>query len=106
MLRGLAGGTLLALLITSAPALAQQPPSGIDRREHRQAVRLRDAWRRGALTRAERNRLLAEQRGIRVEERAFRRNGLNRWERRDLQRDLNRASRDIYRQSHDRQRRR
>jgi hypothetical protein len=43
--------------------------------------------------------------GLLAEERLYRRTGggLSGWERRDLRRDQNRASRDIYRQKHDEQ---
>jgi hypothetical protein len=57
------------------------------------------------LTRREARRLTREQRHIRREERRYRCNDghLGPWERRDLRRDLNRSSRHIYRQKHDRQ---
>lgn len=79
----------------------------INRREHRQRARITDGARSGELTRREARRLHAGERHIQREERRYRRSDgqLSRWERRDLQRDLNRQSRRIYRQKHDEQER-
>ena len=76
--------------------------AGINVRERRQAARIREGRLDDQLTRGELNRLRADEAAIRAEERIYRRSGdgLNRWERRDLQRDLNRASREIYRARH------
>jgi hypothetical protein len=75
----------------------------IDGREHRQHERIRQGVRSGELTQREAARLRGEQAGLRAEERRYRATGggLSGWERRDLQRDLDRSSRDIYRQKHD-----
>ena len=75
----------------------------VNRREHRQGERIQQGLRSDELTRREAARLRAEQAGVRAEERRYRRTGtgLSPWERRDLQRDLNRTSRDLYRQKHD-----
>jgi hypothetical protein len=75
---------------------------GINAREQRQTARIRDGRQDGELTRGELNRLRADEAAIRAEERVYRRSGdgLNRWERRDLERDLNRTSREIYRDKH------
>jgi hypothetical protein len=99
--------TILATGVLAAPALAEQrlhprhprQHAGINAREHRQAARIRDGVRDRELTRAEAARLRAEMAAIRAEERLYRRTGpgLTPRERRDLQRDLNRASRDIRR---------
>jgi hypothetical protein len=77
-------------------------PRGIDTRQHRQAARIGAGVRSGEVTRGELNRVRADEAALRAEERIYRRsgNGLNRWERRDLQRDLNRTSREIYRTKH------
>ena len=77
---------------------------GINARERRQAARIRDGRRDGELTRGELDRLRGDEAAIRAEERVYRRSGdgLNRAERRDLQRDLNRTSREIYRAKHNR----
>ena len=83
-------------------ASAEQHPRGINAREHRQMLRIRDGRQDNELTRGELNRLRADEAAIRAEERVYRRSGdgLNRWERRDLQRDLSRTSREIYRTKH------
>src|SRR5262245_35949986 len=95
-------------LVLAAPcAFAQdqapaQRPRGINAREHRQVQRIRDGRQNDELTRGELDRLRADEAAIRAEERVYRKSGdgLNRWERRDLQRDLNRTSREIYRAKH------
>ncbi len=48
------------------------------------------------------DRLRADEASIRAEERVYRKSGdgSSRWERRDLQKDLNRTSREIYRAKH------
>ena len=81
---------------------AAQRPRGINAREHRQVQRIRDGRQNDELTRGELNRLRADEAAIRAEERVYRQSGdgLNRFERRDLQRDLNRTSREIYRAKH------
>jgi len=98
--------TLAALMTVAILALPAQAGS-IDRRQHRQARRIAEGVRSGELTRRETARLLTEWAWIRIEERRYRRSGggLSRREYLDLQRDLNRASRHIYRQMHDAQRR-
>ena len=69
-------------------------------RAHRQRARIADGIEDGSLTPCEARRLAREQRHIRREERRYRANDghLGFWERLDLQRDLNRSSRHIYRQ--------
>jgi hypothetical protein len=76
----------------------------VNARERRQTVRIREGVETGAITRGELNRLRADEAAIRAEERLYRRAGvgLNRYEHRDLRRDLNRASREIYRTKHNR----
>ena len=76
--------------------------AGINARERRQAARIREGRQDDQITRGELNRLRADEAAIRAEERVYRRSGdgLSRWERRDLQRDLNRTSREIYRLRH------
>lgn len=87
------------------PAVVTAHPAPIDRRQAHQRARIAAGVRSGALTPRETTRLLVRQRAIAREERAYRRNGLQPWERADLQRDLTRASRAIARQAHDGQRR-
>lgn len=102
------GLTIAALTLAGVLALgtAAQAAS-INTRERRQAHRIADGVRSGELTRRETRRLLAEQGWIRYEETRYRHSGAGIGPREylDLQRDLNRANRHIYRQKHDRQRR-
>ena len=80
---------------------------GVDRMQKHQRDRVAQGIRSGELTRAEASRLMAEQRAIRQEERAYRADGvLTGYERRDLWQDLNAASRHIYNETHDGQERR
>ena len=98
---------LVSLLLTAAaiPAVAHPFDPVIDARQARQAARIDNGVRSGALTPHETARLAAEQRAIRFEERAYKRDGvLTRFERADLRHDLNRARRDIRFQKHDGQR--
>ena len=79
----------------------------IDRMQQQQRDRIAQGIRSGELTRAEASRLMAEQRAIRQEERAYRADGvLTGYERRDLWQDLNAASQHIYNEKHDGQERR
>lgn len=75
---------------------------GINARQHRQVLRIKNGRQDNELTRGELNRLRADEAAIRAEERVYRRSGdgLNRRERRDLQRDLSRTSHEIYRAKH------
>jgi hypothetical protein len=75
----------------------------VGHRQARQADRIRHGVATGALTPRETARLATEQRAIAAEAWWYRRNGLQPWERRDLQRDQNRASRHIWLEAHDRQ---
>jgi len=99
--------TAILILATVATLAVGADAGSIDRREHRQIQRIAQGVRSGQLTARETARLLAEQAMIRAEEYRYRHSGggLSRWERRDLQRDLNRASRDIHHQRHDAQHR-
>src|SRR5262245_23856398 len=92
-------GPLCAFAQDQAPA---QPLRGINAREHRQVQRIREGRQNDELTRGELNRLRADAAAVRAEERVYRRSGdgLSQWERRDLQRNLNRTSREIYRAQH------
>jgi len=92
------GATLCAglLPITSSAA-------GVNQRQQREQVRIRQGVRSGEITRAELRRLEAQQARIHVDERIARRDGLTQRERERLQRELERASRNIQRQKNDRQ---
>ena len=77
--------------------------AGINGRQYREQRRIREGIRSGELTRREAGRLEAEQARIRVDERFARRDGyISPRERARLDRELDRASHDIYRQKHDR----
>jgi hypothetical protein len=79
---------------------------GVNQRQFNQRERIQSGWRSGELTRDERKSLASEQKGIRQEERAYKSDGtLTMAERRDLQQDLNAASRHIYNEAHDAERR-
>jgi hypothetical protein len=95
----------LATLFIYQLAEAEEQGAGTSARQHNQMERVRQGIASGEVTREEARRLLHEQRAVRREEAAYRSDGvLSRGERADLHRDLNRASADIARQRHDRQR--
>ncbi|MBI1956494.1 MAG: hypothetical protein HYS38_08885 [Acidobacteria bacterium] len=111
-MRGIAWMSALVILV--APTLLAgelyrpvQPTPRIDRLERHEQRRIRQGIRSGELTPQEVRHLEKEQARIRVEEARAKSDGtVTRAERRRLVRDLNRASRNIYRQKHDRQHRR
>jgi hypothetical protein len=90
------------LLISVATASAQSRWN-INGRERRQQQRIYNGVRSGELTRHETYRLEREQVHINQQEARFRRSGdgLSPRELLILEREQNRASRDIYRQKHD-----
>ena len=95
---------LCILLITGALLLGLSAVSfaGINGRQHREQQRIRQGIHSGELTRPEARRLEYQQARIRVDERYARRDGyISPRERARLDRELDRASRDIYRQKHD-----
>jgi hypothetical protein len=75
---------------------------GVNAREHRQVQRIKDGREDNELTRRELDKLKADEASIRAEERVYRKSGegLSKWERKDLQKDLNKTSREIYRAKH------
>lgn len=90
----------LATMSTLAHAGTRDP--GVNARQHHQHHRIVNGVQSGALTRSETKALRGESRAIRLEEREFKADGnLTRGERRELHRDLNELSRDIYREKHD-----
>lgn len=101
-LKNLALITLLTLLLPLT-GLAQGWHRGINHREHNQQSRIRAGLRSGELTRREAARLEAEQARIRLAEARARHSGgvFTLRERARIQRELNQASRHIYRQTHD-----
>ena len=96
--------TLSAVFILGLGVAAFANTPYIDRREHREQQRIRQGIRSGELTRRETRRLEAEQGRIRGYEWYAKSDGhVSRAERRRLDHMLDRASRDIYHQKHDRQ---
>jgi hypothetical protein len=80
--------------------------NGVDHRQHNQADRIRQGVRSGELTREEARGLVKEQREIRKTEGEYKADGvLTRDERRDLHQQLNQASKNIYQQKHDAEKR-
>ena len=92
-------GTALCAVVL--PLTADAAP--INRREHREQTRIHQGIRSGELTRQEARRLEAQQAKIRIDERFARRNGLTAKERERLQKELDRASKNIHRQKNDNQ---
>ena len=99
---GLALAVPVCALAQTRTQASDQRHRGINAREHRQVQRIKDGREDNELTRGELDRLRADEAAIRAEERVYRKSGdgLSRWERRDLQKDLNRTSREIYRAKH------
>ncbi len=92
------------IAVTATLALGANASAGtINRREHNQRQRIAQGVRSGELTWREAARLGREETRIHNEERRFRSNDghLGPRERAKLERDLDRTSRDIYRQKHD-----
>ena len=93
----------MALMSTGAFAATNpRHPRGVNAREHRQVERIKQGVQGDELTRAELDKLRADEAAVRAEERVYRRSGdgLNKRERRYLERDLNKTSREIYRAKH------
>ena len=96
------GVLLAAVFILGASTVSMAGSHSINVRERRQQQRINQGIRSGELTRREARRLEAEQARIRTDERFARADGtVTPRERARLQRELNRSSRDIYRQKHD-----
>ena len=93
------------LFVTGLTASAQTgrrcPKGNINQRQAQQQSRIRQGVRSGELTRAEATRLEAQEAHIRNLEARLREGGLTPSERAKLERDLNRESQNIYRQTHD-----
>ncbi len=94
-------------VVGGAPvASANDRGHGINDRQHHQQQRIGQGVRSGELTRGEARHLEREQRHMRMEERRYRADGgMNRGERQDLHHDLNAASKNIYQQKHDAEKR-
>lgn len=105
----LAMSGLMAIMVAAAfPAASYAAPrdSGVNYRQHNQQQRVQQGARSGDLTRGETRHLKREQAAIRHADRRFKADGnFTPGERRELQRDQNHASRDIWRERHDGERR-
>jgi hypothetical protein len=103
MLKRTAFAVIAVLAIGSGIASA----GPVNQRQRHERQRIYQGVRSGELTRNETIALARQQARLAAEEARYRRSGggLSRWERADLQRDLHRASRNIYRQKHDAQNR-
>ena len=94
---------VVATMIGCSPALAAG--RNINKRQARQQDRIYQGIASGSLTQHEAARLERQEARIDAREAKDRRNGLTPRERTQLERDLNRESRQIYRQKHDKQHR-
>ena len=99
---GLALAVPVCALAQNRTQASNQRHRRINAREYRQVQRIKDGREDHELTRGELDRLRADEAAVRAEERVYRKSGdgLSRMERRDLQHDLNRTSREIYRAKH------
>lgn len=88
--------------VAAQAAAGPRQGRGINAREHRQAQRIHQGVKSGEITPAEKDKLKADEAGVRAEERVYRQSGdgLNARERRDLEKDLNKTSREIHRAKH------
>jgi hypothetical protein len=111
MSRAWTGSLVAAMFVLAgdAPAFAQKPTPpppdhkhGINAREARQVDRIKNAKEAGKLTKAELDKLRADEAALRARERVFRESGqgLNSEEYKALQRELDRLSKEITRATH------
>lgn len=102
------GRAIIAVLLAvtfAVPVVAgPNDTPGTDRREREQQMRIQEGVASGALTPREAAKLEAEQARIRAKEQAMKADGVvTKQERKELQRDLNRISRHIAKEKHDKQ---
>jgi hypothetical protein len=102
----LAGVMALAPVVTASAAIATAPRKhrmGIEARQRNQMVRIEQGERSGALTFRESQRLERQEARIERQEDRFQASGgqFTPRERAQIQRELNRESRSIYREKHD-----
>jgi hypothetical protein len=98
----------MGILLLAPAAFADQPskpahhPAGVNAREQRQAARIRHGVKSDEITKAEADRLKADEAAIRAEEKVYRKSGdgLTKREAKDLEKDLNKTSREIRRATH------
>jgi hypothetical protein len=95
----------IVLVAVAALGVSVAAAGPVNHRERHQRHRIRQGVASGELTKRETTRLAQQQAAVRAEEYVYRHTGggLSWRERADLHRDLNRASRSIYRQKHDAQ---
>lgn len=102
-------GLTITLMLSVFPAIAGPYATrdpGVSARQFNQHHRIGQGVRSGELTRGEVKGLAGEQRAIRQEKRQYKSDGvLTRSERRDLHQDQNAASRSIYQEKHDAEKR-
>jgi len=93
--------SLAALMAVTSAAFAAERDPGVNRRQADQQARIHQGVRSGQLTHQEAKSLRSEQRSIRHEERQDKADGkMTAAERKDLHKDLNQASKDIYADKH------
>ena len=79
---------------------------GVNRREHRQKNRIKEGVKSGELSKDEAQTLRQEQKAIRQEEREMKSDGtFTKEERKELHKELNEASQNIYEEKHDAEKR-
>jgi len=95
----------LAFMVIAIFPVMGMAQGSINQRQRNQQARIRQGIRSGELTRREAYRLESRQARVKVREAFARRSGgeFTARERYRIQRQLNRSSRGIYRQKHDRQ---
>ncbi len=98
--------TLALAFLLAGPAWARPHDPVVKERERNQKARIHEGVKSGELTKGEAKGLRHEQKAIHQEEKAFKSDGkLTRAERRKLHHDQDKASRDIYQEKHDAQKR-
>ena len=105
-MRTIATATLALLAMTAAASAHDWGQDRIDRRQSNQERRIEHGLRSGEITRSEYHRLQAEQARIRDMERQAKRDGyVDRYEARRIEAAQDSASRHIWQEKHDGQRR-
>ena len=91
---------------TTPPAKPGTKTPGVNQRQQNQKGRIQQGVRSGELTRDETQALVQEEKAIQAEKKEYKSDGtVTKDERKDLHQDLNEASKDIYTQKHDDDRR-
>ena len=96
--------TLITLILTALVIAGSAQAASINQRQAVQKARIEQGIASGSLTKREAGRMIRQQRQIARKERAYRSDGvLTKYERYDLQTDLNQTNHRIYVQKHDAQ---